>query len=407
VSRLALRILESSADLRSEATAWNDLWQRSEVRAPSAQAELIATWIEHFAPMARFRALVVEQSGQFVAALPLVERHVLGLAPFGALPCNSWAASGDLLLEPDADTDVLPTLLAAADASCWSVFHLEHVAYEAPRWKHWRAALEGAGWSGHTIEQHVVGQVEIKHDWQAYLATRKGRHRQRWRRYSRMLEGEGETELHVYPGLSEREADALLERGFRVEHESWKGREGTSALENPTVLAFYKREARELARKNQLELVFLQHNGRDIAFCYGWNAKDTRFCVKLGYDESYARLGPGQQQMLRLLEHVHSDTDCNTYDFHGRLVPWSESWINHRYPVGRLIFSAPRIPYPLLARGHVVAVVRGKSLRNRLKEAAKAARGVLAPGSATRLARLCMRAKPTRTSNASTPDQAA
>ncbi len=42
--------LTSVAALRTNAAAWDDLWQRSDVSLPLLRAELLAQWVEHFAP---------------------------------------------------------------------------------------------------------------------------------------------------------------------------------------------------------------------------------------------------------------------------------------------------------------------------------------------------------------------
>jgi CelD/BcsL family acetyltransferase involved in cellulose biosynthesis len=363
-NKLDVRVVESPRELRSLAAAWDDLWCRSEVRTPSARANLIALWAEHFLPHGRFRAVAVEQAGQLVAALPLVGQRVLRTVAVDALPCNDWAASGDLLLDPNADTDAaLETLLMALAGIGRHVFHFERVAFETERWQLWRASLERSGWFHYTLPQHAVGQVEINHDWETYLAARKGRHRQRWRRCARLLEKEGDVCLRVYSEVKDEEADALLQRGFEVEDRSWKGQESTSVLKTPGMLNFYQHEARELAMMGHVELVFLELRDRPIAFCYGWKAKDTRFCIKLGYDEAYAKYGPGQQQILRLLKQVHADPECHVYDFCGQLLPWSEGWSTTQYPVGRLIFGPPRLRSRVLGGCCASAVVWGKAIR--------------------------------------------
>ena len=62
--------IDSLAGLRAAAADWDDLWWRSEVTMPTCRAELVAGWVEQFAPRADFRALVVEDQGQWVAAGP-------------------------------------------------------------------------------------------------------------------------------------------------------------------------------------------------------------------------------------------------------------------------------------------------------------------------------------------------
>jgi len=72
--------ITSVDQLRSVGAMWDDLWWRSEVTLPTARAELVAQWVEQFAPNRPFHALVVETAGKWTAALPLVEArlgHVL------------------------------------------------------------------------------------------------------------------------------------------------------------------------------------------------------------------------------------------------------------------------------------------------------------------------------------------
>ena len=109
--------LTSVADLRAEAAAWDGLWQRSDVSLPLVRAELLAQWVEHFAPRADFHALVVADQSRWVAALPLVSCRVGRLIPAGGLPCNPWAPCGDLLCDAAAaDNDAAMDLLVAAAA---------------------------------------------------------------------------------------------------------------------------------------------------------------------------------------------------------------------------------------------------------------------------------------------------
>ena len=341
LDELRLQLITSTDQLRSQSAAWDQLWQRSDVSMPSARAEIVSLWVDCFAPGAVFRALVVEQQGRFVGALPLVGQRFLRTLSAGRLPCNDWAASGELLLEPDIDrAAILDTMIAGLAVLPWKLFVFEHVPFAEPRWLAWRAALERAGFSTSVLEQHRVGQVAINHDWDAYEATRKSRHRQRRRRYARLLAEAGHSKLQVYAELPPEEVGRLLRRGFEVEDKSWKGRTETSVLKNNRTYQYYLQEASLLAGWGQLELAFLELNAQPIAFCYGWSAKGVRYCVKIGYDSAYAQYGPGQQQSMHLLERAHRDSQCRLYDFHGKLMPWNESWITTSYAVGRLIVTA-------------------------------------------------------------------
>ena len=89
--------LRSVEELRAAAPAWDDLWRRSATTYPTVRAEMVAQWIERFAPRANFTSIVVEIEGRYAAALPLMIRKLGGVFRAGALPCNEWTSSGDLL----------------------------------------------------------------------------------------------------------------------------------------------------------------------------------------------------------------------------------------------------------------------------------------------------------------------
>jgi len=337
-----VKLLSSTDELRRMAAAWDDLWRRSEVDVPSARANLVALWVDHFQPRAALRAVIIEHEGRLVAALPLVIRRLRGVVTVASLPCNDWAASGDLLVDPAADVATVLDLLAQAISDIDArLLWLEQVAIESPRWQALLAACRRIEMLVSVREHYRVGQVEINQDWDAYEATRKGDHRRSRRRYAKLLDQAGGAELRVAcpnpAGVKE-----LLLRGFEVENRSWKGAAGSSVLKTPGLFDFLILEARQLATWNQLELCFLEHRGQAIAFDYGWNSKGVHFVPKLGYDDAFSKFGPGQQLLMRILERLHNDPERRLLDFWGPLVSWNESWSTRSYGVGRVVMAAPQ-----------------------------------------------------------------
>src|SRR5207245_258118 len=97
--------------------------------------------------------------------------------------------------------------------------------------------------------------------------------RRQMRRIERHAEDDGGAMLLVYREIEPPDVEPLLRRGFAVEDASWKSRAGTSVLKSPATLGFYIEQARQLAAWGDLQLSFLELDGRPIAFEYGWNAK--------------------------------------------------------------------------------------------------------------------------------------
>jgi CelD/BcsL family acetyltransferase involved in cellulose biosynthesis len=343
-SKLQLHIIQGLDGLARSADGWNDLWQRSDTASPSARAEQLALWAESFAPTERFSALAVEDAGRLVAALPLVRRRVRKVLAVGAVPWCEWTSGGDLLVDPHCNTASALDLLARGAAhSGWPLLWCEHVPRDEPRWQQLAAALSRAGWSVDFRDQSKTAQTVINHDWASYEAGLRGEFRRSRKRYARRLEEHGKTEVIVHRPTDPAEVDKLVRITFEVEDRSWKGTEGTSVLKNDGMLAFYQRQARLLAAQGQLEIVILEHDGTPIASAYVWAAKSLRFIAKVGYDEAFRAFGPGQYLMMRYLQRLHADPDCQIVDYWGRLMQWSLDWSTRVYTTARLVAAPPRL----------------------------------------------------------------
>jgi len=349
VSHFQLRQLRSADELRQSASAWDDLWHRSDVASPAVRAEMVALRVDHLAARTAFRGLVVEHDGRMVAALPLVNRRLKGVLNVGSLPCNCWMAGSALLLDSAVDTAAaLDCLMPAIAELPWPLLWIDQVSFDDSNWQAFRAAAERADLAVSVREHYQIGQVEIGDDWEAFKTRKlKGDHRRKINRLVRKLDEAGGAELKIYRDMTPEQVDELLRRGFEVEDRSWKGAEGTSVLKNPAIFEQYRKEAQVLARLGLLELVFLENRGQPIAFVYGWNAKGVHFLAKVGYDESFAKFAPGQQLILRLLETYHADPAMRLLDFAGPFVDFHKVWTSRSYPVGPLVVATPR----LLGRG--------------------------------------------------------
>ncbi len=349
-----LRRLNSVAELRASAAEWDDLWLRSTTAAPASRAELIAQWLEHFAPRKDFRAVVVERGGHFVAALPLLGGRKGRLISVGMLPNNGWSACGNLLWDPLAGGEpALSALAAGLRQLPWRMLWLYGVPFEQPQWLAFRHAAEAAGLPIDVSLDFLVGQVDFAGGWPAMQAAWSGNHRRHMRKAARKAEEEGGVTLRVIRKFaSPVEVAELIRRGFEVEDRSWKGDgTGSSVLRTPGMLDFFIRQGQTLAKLDQLQLTFLDraeapspdpspHRGMGenspIAFEYGWLAKDVYFTPKVGYDAAFSHLSPGQLLRYFSFEQYAAAGSPKLVDFFGPLADATSKWVTRTYPVGRL-----------------------------------------------------------------------
>jgi len=336
--------LTSIEDLRNNATAWDNLWWRSDVSLPLARAESLAQWVEHFRPRADFHALAVARSGRWIAALPLVSHRVGWLIPSGCLPGNPWSPCGDLLCDATAEADAaMDVLLSAAARLPWQLLWLNDAVPETPRWQALLRACGRANLSAHYHERYRVGRVEIAGGWDLYRKRLPKNHRQGMSRAARRLECEGEVQFEMHSRFVPSAVEPWLAEAFEVEDLGWKGAGGTSVLRTPGMFPFFVRQAEQLARWGQLETAALRLDGRMLAFVYGFRAKGVYFAHKIGYDPRFAAFSPGQLLFHHLLERLHDDDQTNALDFVGPLSQSLSRWRPATYGVGRVAVAPGRL----------------------------------------------------------------
>lgn len=329
--------IDSVATLRAAASAWDDLWRRSDVSMPTCRAELLAQWVEQFSPRAEFRALAVEDQGQWAAALPLVGCKVGRVIAAGGMPSNPWVSSGELLLDPAADLErVLDLLVAAMRRLPWSLLWLDEAVLDASRWTALQQALSRAAIPSLIHQRYQVAWLPIEHDWETYRQTWSGKHRQKMARCWRRLEETGDVHLVTLTEFAPAEVETWVRRGFEIEDRSWKGPTGSSVLRVPSMFGCFVRQAQQLAQWGQLELSFLQCGQQPIAFAYGSSAKGVYHSCKIGYDPDYAAFSPGQLLRYCMLRQFHSNPERKALDCQGPLTDAHLKWRPAYYTIGRL-----------------------------------------------------------------------
>ena len=340
MSRLKLAQLDSIDQLRAVAPAWDDLWLRSRVSLSTARAELVALWLEQFAPNAKIRVLTVQDAGQLVAALPLVGRRLRGVLPVGDLSMNYWSPNGELLSDPAADVDAVMDVLADGLAKTpWPLLWLDLVPLEQPRWRALCAALErrGLAWEVHT--RYRIGEIEIDGPWEDCESRLSRNLRRSLRKDSNRLERAGGVQLKHYADLSPGEVEDRLREAFEIEDRGWKGGAGGSVFRTPGLFEFYCRQSRQLAEWGSLRLFLLEHKGAPIAFEWGWTAKGVYHSFKVGYDPAFGRYSPGQLLRMHLVRSFCEQSEPMVIDFQGPLTEALSSWSTRSYPICRLVIA--------------------------------------------------------------------
>ena len=111
-------------------------------------------------------------------------------------------------------------------------------------------------------------------------------------------------------------APSLLDAFLDVEASGWKGEQGTgSAIRlHPALLSFYRAMATTFGGGDHGEINALFADGRCVAAEYCVRTGEGYACLKIGYDETYARLSPGHLLHAKTLERCCLDPGIKRYD---------------------------------------------------------------------------------------------
>lgn len=337
--------------LRQAAAQWDELWQRSLVQLPTLRAEPLAQWIEKFASDQELCVMILADDDRFVAALPLIERRIKGVVRAGEF-ASAFDPRCGLLLDPGANASKVARGIATAmNEQAWRLLWLEEVEIESPTWRALWPAFDDVGMSYQISDGHQVGRTVVDGTWQEYQNTWSKSHRKSLRKSSRQLDALGAVELKLIRGRCD-DLHEHLRRGFEVEDRCWKGSVGDSVVKVDGMFDFYCQQAEDLTEHDQLQLAFLELDGKAIAFEYGYIGKETYYSVKVGYDQAFAKYAPGKLLTMKILESFFANRACRYVDYLGKVTNDTRRWMTEAYTVSRVVIGANRLTSRVLVQAY-------------------------------------------------------
>ncbi len=364
-----------TALLREHRRAWDDLWQRSSVTAPTARAEQVGLYAETFSRPDTLETLVFTDGDRLIAALPLLPQRRAGLLTCLMLPHNDWTTGAAPLIDrtwvlDDIRRRDLATVMARAlmGVSHRAVF-LDGLSHDKSFWRDVVAAVQEQGGYAQWEARSDIAVLPIEVFGDGMLGRLSKSTRKRLRRAEKELARRGTTALRVWTpstwGEAEREA---LARALQIEHAKAL-RPGWTSIIGADLADFFERQAELATAHHEFLLAFLEletsdpiagtqlpdqaessvesfpssgPTRRSIAFEYGWLAKGVYHSLKVGYDPAFQEYSPGHLLMGRLGRYLIERGDVTTVDCLCRAdTPLARTWRCHSYPTWRLWVCRP------------------------------------------------------------------
>jgi hypothetical protein len=322
--------------LRQLEADWKHLLQAMPDRGPQHAWETSVAYFNHLSRAEdRFVCFALSDGRRVRAICPLEPATftILGRPTrVWGLACDLFDLKRDVICPPDdARRELLPSLVrhlrCAPERPAWLVF--DQVREDSVLW----GCLRSLDTREYCAD--VVGASDIIDCQRTFEKTRaalsrnfRGNLRKARNKLTSLVDVRF---VHASdPQALEREFERFLD----VEASGWKGEGGThGALRaKPTHVAFYRDLVATFRDGGQCEINALYAEGRCIAsqLCARSGAEYT--ILKIGYDERYARVAPGQLLLERTLEYCCRDPQITRLSLVSGSA-WHRDWRPNAVPV--------------------------------------------------------------------------
>jgi len=137
--------------------------------------------------------------------------------------------------------------------------------------------------------------------------------RKRLRQTKRHLDRAGEVRFQTTCGVPD--LASTVEIFMDVEASGWKGEAGTAIKCCPQLRAFYRMLATRFGGRGQCDIHSLFVNDQPVAALFVLHAGEIAQFLKIGYDEGYASLSPGNTIDAYAMQYYYEKTSVRIVDF--------------------------------------------------------------------------------------------
>lgn len=317
---IPVRLVEGAQALSSLEQGWERL--RGPLASPMQSFAWARACVESFHRDHSLSLVVLGELERPLALAPLVRRERTRPELIGV---SELSEPTDFLYSGTEALDVLARALVRLDAP----LRLGRVLTGSPLSGALQRAFQRRGLV-FTSGLHSCPFIPLDAGWTEPESKLNAGRRSDLRRMRRRAEKLGPVRCEVL-SPTPAELEPLLQAALEVEARSWKGRQGTALLRDPSRLSFFQRYARAAAERGELRLCFLWIGERPAAMEFAVETSGSFWILKIGYDEAFASCSPGVLLLVEVIRHA-ALRGLRTFEFLGGKEPWTQVWTQHERP---------------------------------------------------------------------------
>lgn len=164
-----------------------------------------------------------------------------------------------------------------------------------------------------------------------------------------------------------RQVRALIDQAYAVEANSWKSRVGTALRQQPHQADFFRRFGQRAAERGLFRVAFLDFGGTTAAMQFGVEVDDVFWSIRIGYDERFSSVSPGELLMYDLICDG-AERGLSRIELCGKAAEWTRRWTDTARPIASVrLYPATVLGVRGFARDAVTHSLR--RVRDRITDA--------------------------------------
>jgi len=339
----------------TDASAWDEMtpWWKALLAAsppgitPWQGLDYLAAWWRHLGARRQLRLVVVERDGHPCLAMPLqvstrfemIGMPVRMLEPVAMIMDVNRPRLALGAPDPEAYRVALDTLWERRRE--WHLIRIDEKPADDPEAHLLREFAARHGLWYRDIYSHPCPYLDLRQDWDRYLATRSRRLRKNLRAARRRLEALGEVRLLEFREPAEMAAG--LEQVVALHRRSWKRRKRIEQSRSLRYQGLYREWLTALAVRRSARILVLSCGGRPVAATIAVMDDDTYYSAQIVHDEAFDSVSPGTLLESLEIEGLMRDRRYATYDFLGAFLGNKRRWTETAHDTSLVFVMQPTL----------------------------------------------------------------
>lgn len=325
-----LRSVEEFNDLRAP---WTALLQLAEISSPFLTWEWMFTWWQHYCvgdKQRRLAIIVARNGNEIVAILPGYVRRVstfgAELSEFAFLGTEYESTDYLQVVGAAGGTTLLPAMLEflMKEEPGLDAFVMENVLETHPLLQSLRTLASRSGFSYEREPHRTCPYLDIRGDWEAYLAGLSAKMRKNVRRATRQLLDKG-AEFSLVSDRAEV-ASAVADL-FRLHERRFASKNASTGFRADLRQPFHARVSELFLDRGILRLFRVVVKRQTVATLYCFEFGGGLFYFQSGMDPAWEKLSVGTALVGHAVKHAF-DSELNLFDFMRGSEEYKFRWTN-------------------------------------------------------------------------------